>query len=106
MRRRGAEQLSLLLADLADHPRGRTDDQAAAFEALALGDQRPGTDDAFTFDHRAVQDARAHSDQAVVGNRAAVEGCLVSDRYAGADGEREIRVAMPDRTVLEVGFIA
>ena len=44
-------------------------------------------------DHRAVEDPRAHADQAIVGDGAAVEDRLVADRHARADVQRKARVA-------------
>jgi len=73
---------------------------------LAFGDERAGADDALGLDYRAVEDSRAHADQAIVGDRAAVKDRLVADRHPSADGQGKVRVAVPDRAVLEVGRIA
>jgi len=66
---------------------GRTAyDQASTREGLAFGDQRSCANEAFRLQHRAVEDARAHADKAVVRDRAAVEDRLVPYGHPSADG--------------------
>src|SRR6476661_8052018 len=96
----------LVVGKLADHSGRTADDQAAGWEALAFGDERPGPDDALPLDHRAVENLRAHPDQAIVGYGAAVEDRLVSDGDAGADRQRKSGIAVADRAVLEVAVLA
>jgi len=58
-------------------------------------------------DHGAVQNAAAHSDQAIVSNRASVQHGLMSDGYVGTDDSRGgSRSHMHDAQVLDIGAIA
>ena len=61
------------------YTRRSADDQAAGLEPFALGHQSASADDTLALDHRAVQNPCAHADQAIVGDGAAVEDCLVAD---------------------------
>ena len=101
-----AQRSPLLVGQLPHRARGRTDDQTATREFLAFGHQRAGADQAFALEHRAVEYPRAHPDQAIVADRAAVEDRLVADGHPSADGQREAGVAMADRAVLDVAFLA
>ena len=57
-------------------------------------------------DHRTVEDPCAHADQRFVLDRAAVEDGLMADRDSRAERQWRSRIAMADRSVLEVGLIA
>lgn len=54
----------------------------------------------------AVQDSRAHADEAVIGHRAAVEDRLMPDGHPRADHQRKARITVSYCAVLEVCLVA
>src|ERR1043165_1410619 len=105
-RGRRAKSRPLAIGKLPNYPRRASHDQASALEALSFGNQCARPDQAFGFEHCAVQDPRAHSDQAIVGDRTAMEDRLMAYRDPGADRQWHSRVGMADRAVLEIRVVA
>ena len=94
---------SLLRRDGPDDLGGDADHEAAGGDLRALGDQRPGADDAAGPNDGAIQNSRTHSDEALVFYRAGMYHGTMSDRDARTDDAGEIVGEVHDRTILHVG---
>src|SRR4030095_245399 len=82
------------------------DDEAARFEHLPFGHQRPGADDALRADHRSVQNPCTHADQGLILDGAAMKDRLMADGYPGTERQRRPGIAVADCSVLEIGLVA
>src|SRR2546430_10292068 len=96
---------SFLRLQLAYDPAGRADDEDAVGIFLAFRDERAGGYEAAAADDCVVQDDRADAYERSVADRAAVQHRLVADRDVFAEGERDARVGVQDRGVLDVGAL-
>jgi hypothetical protein len=97
---------NLVVTKRTDGTRRCANDQHSRFEDLPFGDQRTRPDQAVGADDRTVENSRAHPDQRLIADRAAVEDCLMPDRYAGADDKRSAGIGMSDCAVLDVRLFA
>ena len=103
--RRCLERLDLIIIQRTNRRCRRTDDEASRREDLAFGYERPCSDNGLAADHGAIQDSSAHPDQRFVFNGAAVKDRLMADGHPRSDGERRAWIAVPNRPVLEIGFL-
>src|ERR1700687_4829746 len=72
----------------------RADDERFVREALAFGDECAGADQAIFADTRPVEQDRAHADQAVGANGAAMQDDIVADHAIGPDRQWESGIGM------------
>jgi hypothetical protein len=70
---------------------------------LAFGYKCPGSHEAVRTDPRVVEDDRAHADQAVRADRAAMEDGTVADGAAPPDRQRRSHVGVEHGVLLDVG---
>ena len=62
----------------------------------------PAPDQAVLADLGAVEEDRAHADQAVVADEATVQDHIVADHAVRADDERKTRIGVKSRVVLNL----
>src|SRR5262249_38878489 len=103
---RPRHRLDLRGIERADHARRRADDQREFRKLLALGDDRARADHTAAPDPRTVHHDRAHADQHIVFQRAAMDDRVVADGDVFADGEGKAGIDVKRRIVLDVGALA
>jgi hypothetical protein len=86
------------------HEAGRAaDNQAIVWKLLAFGHQGIGADETIAADSGAVQKRRAHPNETVFANRAAMQDCVMADGAVLTDGQRKAQVGVQQRSILHVG---
>src|SRR5262245_18966248 len=81
------DRLPRRLIDLAHGARGHAEDQRIVGKLLAFGHHRAGPEQAISSDPGAVEYDRAHADEAVCSDLAAVQDHVVADHAILAYGE-------------------
>src|SRR5690606_8667277 len=107
------QAFDVFLAELAHQPSRVAGPQLATAHHLAGADHGTGGDGGIGFDHRAIEDAGAHADEAVITNRAGVDDAAVANRDAFADQGwvaalvvGAVVADVNDRAVLHIGACA
>jgi len=86
------------------HEAGRAaDDQTVVWKLLVFGHQGIGADETIAADFCAVQKRRAHPDEAVFADRAAMQDRVMADCAILTDGQRKAQVGVQQRSILHVG---